>query len=269
MGAGLVALNSFRPAPSGITPDPWARLGTQDVHALVFDDPDGSTVLFGHHGGILRSTDGGGHWAPLPVHQDAMAIAAAHDTSIIIAGHEVFQTSTDDGATWSPIDADLPSLDIHSFTRSRQDPSRMWANLAEGGLYESADGGHRWTKVNQGNITSLTATHADGMDVLLGVDVRGLVTSTDLGRTWSVVATPPTAPVISVATTGDGKIIVIGGPDGAYRSEDGGSTWRPVLSGGPFLAVATSGDGLTIAAVDGKTDFYRSDDGGATWPGPR
>lgn len=247
----------------------WKRLGTQDVHSLAFPGPDLSTVLFGHHGGILRSADGGRNWAPLPVRQDAMGMAAAGDGSIIIAGHLVFQASRDGGATWAPINADLPSLDIHGFARSLSDPSRMWAYLAEGGIYASVDYGIAWTKVYDGSVAALTAIREGDQDALIGIEsLRGVVRSRDGGRTWAAIGTPPVAPVTSVAATADGRVLILGGTNGLYRSDDAGETWRQVLTSGVVLAAALWGDGATVAVVDEDTLFYRSDDGGATWPGP-
>jgi photosystem II stability/assembly factor-like uncharacterized protein len=197
-------------------------------------------------------------------------MGAAADGSIVIAGHFVFHATQDGGATWAPINADLPSLDIHSFTRSLTDPSRMWAYLAEGGVYESTDGGRHWTKMNEGHVLSLTAIHAEGRDALLGIEsFRGLVRSDDGGASWAAVGDPPVAPVTSLATTTDGTVIVLGGTDGVHRSDDRGATWRQILRAKPVLAIALSGDGSTIAAVDRDTSFYRSDDGGVTWPAPR
>ena len=263
-------LSSIGPrARDGETPIPLARLGTQDVHSLAFTHPDASTILFGHHGGVLRSTDGGRTWSSLPVRQDAMAMGAAADGSIIIAGHFVFQATQDRGATWAPIDTDLPSLDIHSFARSAGDPSRMWAYLAEGGIYESTDGGHEWTRVYDGHVVNLTAIRAGGADALLGNESpHGVIRSDDGGATWVAVGTPPVAPVTSLAATLDGRAIVAGGTDGLYRSDDAGSTWRQILRTKPVLAVALSRDASTIAAVDSDTFFYRSDDGGASWTPP-
>lgn len=246
----------------------WTRLGTQDVHSLSFTDADGSTVLFGHHGGILRSKDRGRSWAPLPVREDAMGMSAAADGSIIIAGHLVFQASRDGGATWAAINADLPNLDIHSFARSLSDPSRMWAYLAQGGIYESTDGGGHWTQVYDGHVQQLTAINRGDADELLGIDLRGLVRSTDQGQSWMPVGEPPTAPVTSLAATSDGAVVILGGPDGLYRSDDAGATWRHVLVSRTVLASAISTDGMTLAAVTQDTLFYRSDDGGNSWPGP-
>jgi photosystem II stability/assembly factor-like uncharacterized protein len=198
-----------------------------------------------------------------------MGMAAAADGSIVVAGHLVFQASRDGGATWAPIEADLPSLDIHAFARSLSDPARMWAYLAQGGVYESGDFGATWTKVTDGDVINLTAIRAAGADVLLGVDpFKGLVRSPDGGRAWLLAGQPPASPVTSLAATPDGSALVLGGPDGLYRSDDGGTTWRHVLRSRTVLATAMDDDGSSVAAVDEDTLFYRSDDGGTTWPGP-
>lgn len=266
----VTALAAILSRPGG--PDSavaWARLGTQDVHSLALPGPDKTTVLFGHHGGILRSTDGGRRWEALPVRQDAMGMSAATDGSVIIAGHLVFQGSADGGATWAPISADLPNLDIHSFARSLSDPSRMWAYLAEGGVYESTDGGQRWTKVYDGHVSNLTAIRVGERDLLLGIEaLQGLVRSEDGGASWAPVGVPPVAPVTNLASTPDGQVLVVGGVDGLYRSDDAGSTWEQILRSEPVLAAALWVDGSTIVAVDRETLFYRSDDGGTTWASP-
>jgi photosystem II stability/assembly factor-like uncharacterized protein len=198
-----------------------------------------------------------------------MGMAAASDGSIVVAGHLVFQASRDGGATWAPIAADLPSLDIHAFARSLDDPSRMWAYLAGGGVYESTDSGSRWTRVFDGHVIQLASLREDDSDVLIGIDpFKGLVRSPDGGRTWQVAGAPPSSPVTSLAVTRDGGALVIGGPDGLYRSDDAGATWRQVFRGQAVLAAAISDDGSAVAVVDEDTLFYRSDDGGATWPGP-
>ena len=268
-GVGLFAVAFLRPSDGVATGVPWARLDTRDVHSLRFPGPSDDRLLFGHHEGVLSSDDGGRRWTPLAFGEDAMGMAAAADGSIVVAGHLVFQASQDGGETWAPIEADLPSLDIHAFARSLIDPAKMWAYLAEGGVYESTDSGATWTKVRDGHVIHLTAIRDGDADVLLGIDpFGGLVRSADGGRTWRVAGTPPASPVASLAATPDGRVLVLGGPDGLYRSDDGGSTWRHVLRSGTVLAAAVTGEGSTVAAVDEDTLFYRSDDGGTTWPGP-
>lgn len=264
----VVALVLFF-AKSGPSQSAWATLGTQDVHSLSFVDDDPQHLLFGHHGGILETRDGGRTWTALPVRDDAMSMSAAQDGSIVIAGHNVFTASRDGGATWSPIPADLPSLDIHGFTRDPTNPARMWTYVATGGLWESTDGGVRWTRVREDNVVFPLAIQRGASTRLLGVDYTGLVASDDGGRTWAPLGEPPTYPMTALAATPDGATIYAGSLDGLFRSADGGVTWtKTAFLGAPF-AIATSTNGRTVALADQSTEFFRSEDGGATWPSPR
>ena len=264
----IVAVIALRnPAPGA--PVAWTRFGTQDVHSLAFVDSDPSRVLFGHHGGLLASSDGGRNWSALSVRDDAMSTVPASDGSVVIAGHEVFMASRDGGATWAPIESDLPSIDIHGFTRDPGDPARMWAYLATGGLWESTDFGSQWTRVREDNVLFPVAVRAAAGVRVLGVDTTGLVASDDGGRTWAELGSPEAFPVTAVAATPDGQTLYVGSLDGLLRSDDGGRTWVRTAYVGSVLAVATTPDGATVAVVSRDTEFYRSADRGATWPAPR
>lgn len=269
VAVGLLAAVFLRSSGGVASGTAWARLGTQDVHALRFLPGSTDRLLFGHHGGLLETTDGGRTWTPGSAKADAMSLSVHGGDRLVIAGHLVFQESRDGGATWADVPADLPSLDIHAFAQSQLDPDRMWAYLAGGGVYASVNGGIQWTQVFPGDVIGLTAVVADGRDGLYGIDpFAGLVRSEDGGATWALAGEPPTSPVTSLAATADGRKLVLGGPDGLHRSDDGGATWRQVLNSRTVLASAVSEDGRTLAAVTEDTVFYRSDDGGGTWPGP-
>jgi photosystem II stability/assembly factor-like uncharacterized protein len=265
IGVGAVLVVNLLPRNAQTA---WARLDTADVHSLAFVGGDPDHVLFGHHGGLLDSRDGGRTWAALTVRDDAMSIAPAEDGSIVIAGHDVLTASRDGGVTWSSVPADLPSLDIHGFTRDPADPARMWAHLATGGLWESTDFGAQWTEVRADNVVFPLAVRDGSTTQLLGVDSNGLVTSADGGRTWSTLGTPPTYPMTGLAATPDGRTVYAGAPDGLFRSDDGGRTWSSTGYRGSAFAVATTPDGQTVAVVSRDTEFFRSVDQGSTWPGP-
>ncbi|HSW42766.1 MAG TPA: hypothetical protein VLM76_09680 [Patescibacteria group bacterium] len=260
-----VGLFLSRPGPGA--PVPWARLGTQDVHSLAFVGDDPQHLLFGHHNGIAETRDGGKTWAPLPVGEDAMGMVAADDGSIVIAGHLVFTASRDGGQTWAPISTDLPSLDIHGFTRDPSDPARMWAYLATGGLWESRDFGARFTRIRDDNVLYPTAVAARTGTRLFGVDASGLIVSDDGGRTWMALGQPPTYPMTAFAASADGTVLYAGAPDGLFRSGDGGRTWSATGYTSSAFAVATTPDGQSVGVVSQATEFFRSSDSGATWPG--
>ncbi len=266
IAVAAAAWAATRPGPS--EPLAWSRLGTQDVHSLAFVGDDPNHLLFGHHNGIAETRDGGKTWAKLPVGEDAMGMAAAADGSIVIAGHEVFSASQDGGKTWAPIAADLPNMDIHGFARDPADPGRMWAYLATGGLWASADSGARWTQVRQDNVLFPVAVNDGSTTRLIGVDVNGLSASIDGGRTWTTLGVPPGLPVTSLVATPDGRTVYLGSGDGVFRSDDGGATWAATAFTGQPFALAATPDGKSVALVTRETEFYRSSDSGVTWPGP-
>ena len=263
----VTAVILLRPGAS-TEPVAWTRFDTQDVHSLAFVGDDAQRVLFGHHGGLYESTDAGRTWSSMPLRDDAMSMAPAGDGSIVIAGHEVFTASADGGATWTPVVTDLPSLDIHGFTRDPADPAHMWAYLATGGLWESGDFGAHFTRVREDNVLFPTAIRQGESTRLLGVDTNGFVGSDDGGRTWTSLSLPDFGPLTSLVATPDGRVVFAGSPTGVFRSGDGARTWTATAYQGSAFAIATTADGRTVGVVSRETDFFRSSDGGATWPGP-
>jgi len=244
----------------------WSKLGTGDVHSLAFVGDDANRILFGHHGGVLESTDGGRTWHPLGTESDAMSLSAAAGNLIVIAGHDVFSESLDGGRTWQNVPASLPSLDIHGFAQDPADPARMWVYPATGGLWESRDGGRAWALVQPGNVVFPVAVSAPAGVRLFGVTASGLARSDDGGRTWGSLGDPQLYPMTSLAAAAGGSVLVAGGPDGLARSEDGGASWSKLPFKGPPFAIALANGGRTVALVTAETDFFRSDDGGRTWP---
>lgn len=267
VAVSLAAYLLLRLSASG-APMAWAQFGSADVHSLAFVGDDPQHLLFGHHGGLEETKDGGRTWSPLPVRDDAMSMSLASDASIVIAGHDVFVASRDGGQTWAPIQGDLPSLDIHGFTRDPADPARMWAYLATGGLWESTDFGAHFARVREDNVLFPTAVKAGATTRLFGVDSNGLSASDDGGRTWTALAAPPTFPMTAFAASADGSVLYAGASDGLFRSADGGRSWTNTAYADSAFAIAVSPDGQTVAVVSRETEFYRSADGGATWPGP-
>lgn len=273
--AALLYARSFRGTGGAL-----ATLDTGDFHALLFaaDDPD--LVFFGHHGGILRSADGGRAWTPLVERRgfDAMGLARGDARRLYAAGHDVFEVSDDGGRSWQAVAHTLPGTDIHGFAVSPDDPQRLYAFVTGHGLLTSADGGRGWQRLEgqlPGDVMALASAGGQPETLYAGSGRSGLLRSVDGGRTWSPVTRPPGAGgvyALAVDPAAGGTVYAAG--EGFYKTTDGGGTWTKVAF--PIdnvVAVAVSparpARVLAIGVRDQRGLVYRSDDGGHTWTAGR
>jgi photosystem II stability/assembly factor-like uncharacterized protein len=87
--------------------------------------------------------------------------------------------------------------------------------------------------------------------------------STDFGERWTVAAS--FSVVYSLAIIPPSTILA-GGSRGVHRSDDGGSTWRPIgLGKYRVLALAASPANDQEIFAGTKRSLYRTSDGGGTW----
>ncbi|MBI3975421.1 MAG: exo-alpha-sialidase [Armatimonadetes bacterium] len=256
-----------------------AVLRTADFHALAFSPDDPEVAFFGHHNGMMRSTDGGRTWSPLVAQPnfDAMGLAVNRGNSrqIFLAGHDVFQISVDGGASWQPVAHDLPGTDIHGFAMSSNDPNRLYAFVVRHGLFSSADGGRRWTEASSalpGDVMALAAAGGSPEILYAGSMRAGVLKSTDGGRTWEVTTgglPSPTVFTLAIDPT-NRNAIYAGLLGGLFKSTDGGTTWSKLPFPGEnvvALAVSPSRPNVLLAITVHQSDglVYRSEDGGQTW----
>ena len=266
--AVAVVLNASGQATAGAA-TAWSTLGTRDVHSLAFDPADNQHLYFGHHGGLLETTNGGRSWQSTALNgADAMNVAPPAGGFFQIAGHEVYKETTDGGQSWQDVPNNLPGLDLHSFVADPADPSHAWAFAVGFGLFETTDKGRTWELRQPGNWGALTSFVDGGQTVLAGVSSDGLGRSDDGGRTWVALGQPP-GQLASLAASADGGVLYAGTTDGISRSTDGGQTWTPTPLETVGVTVAVDPrDPNVVAVVDDQTRFFRSSDGGASWPAP-
>jgi photosystem II stability/assembly factor-like uncharacterized protein len=162
------------------------------------------------------------------------------------------------------------------------------AGVHEGGLWASEDGGQTWERRDQGigsdDIYGLNCVQAGSeVRVYAGTEPAHLYCSTDLGRTWSELpalrdvpgtdewtfpAPPHIAHTKNIAfDPGDPNTIYVAVEvGGAYKSTDGGQTWR-TLTGyyrdvHRLLTVPSRPDHVYMST--GRA-LYHSADRGDTW----
>ena len=224
---------------------------------------------------------------------------------------------TDDyGRTWSPIFDDQPTGSIGAIAIAPSNPDVLYVGSGEGlqrpdlstgdGIYKSVDGGRTWRHLGLRagrQIPQIVVDPRDPNRLLVAVlgspygpgPERGIFRSTDGGETFEKVLfrDEDTGAVDVVLDPADARTAyavlwearqapwengAFNGPgSGVYKTTDGGSTWRPIVSGLPTFAedglgrigitVAPSNPRRLFATVEAKrkAGLYRSDDAGETW----
>lgn len=278
---GLIAwwvMSSFtgnERADSASSVRPIATLDSADFHSLLVDPQDPEHVLFGSHAGIQESHDGGFTWQDGTLRNaDAMQLVASPKApeTLYATGHDVFQASHDGGQSWQTVTHNLPGTDIHGFAQDPAEAGRLFAFVAGGGIFTSADAGTTWAPLpTQPPAGGMHVALAAGAGSLYAATDMGLVVSRDGGQSWQVLPSQPSGQVISlVISASDPQTLYVGTPNGLEKSIDGGTAWTALgPQGVPVIALAvTPTDPNPVLFVSDTGAVYRSNDDGTTWDSP-
>ncbi|MGI5481676.1 RICIN domain-containing protein [Streptomyces lavendofoliae] len=184
------------------------------------------------------STDGGGSWngftaEPVPGAESGH-IALAADGSAIVwtqAGQAPYR-STDKGASWSK----AGGLGAGAVVVADRSSARTFYSLAGGTLHASTDGGATFTARATGLPSGrLTAVPGIAGDLWIAGGAKGVLHSTDGGRTFTTLKTVRSASAIGFGKAAPGAdhqaLYMIGTVEdvtGVFRSTDRGATWLRV-----------------------------------------
>lgn len=269
-GAGLVTAACG--APSGSPADDHGDASVDDhgdtaithIHGLARDPKSDRVVIATHQGLFSLEEDG---WSGGGQAIDLMGFAIAPDGSYLGSGHpgpgvDLPQPaglvhSTDRGRTWQTLSRGGES-DFHALTAG---PDFVMG--FDGTLRVTTDR-KTWSDVAiPAPPHSLAA--APGTGTVLATTERGLLASSDRGRTWEQLAPPELLIVVAWA---DDRTIVGAGVDGRlHTTRDGGATWSTGSTRiGQVVAVGASvtPDNTVETLMVVGTQVLRSLDGGTT-----
>ncbi len=222
----------------------WTRNALPDagpVTALALGVPDSRHVYVAlANRSFFHSADGGATWSHAGAGlQDAGNIYAVQVDgltagTLYLAADRGLYRSTDHGANWAPLTAPQPSY---------RSGILLWTGAGDGTLYTAAgdtlyrseDKGATWKEARpapEGNITRLIAEPGNPA-VMYAIVGGAALKSFDAGANW----TPPPDPggyiVIAAHPTTEGLLLANHVRGGAWRSTDGGRTWRAIAQGWP------------------------------------
>lgn len=158
------------------------------------------------------------------------------------------------------------------------DQGRGVAVGVKGAIYESQDGGQRWSPVPEPPTRSALLSVSTRGGKAIAVGLSGLVLVSPEKGTWKKVESGTTNRLLTVDMNAAGLVVAAGEFGTVIRSTDGGQTWT---SGGPdwssfvtpenlgagepmIYATSVSEEGhITLAGEFGL--IVRSPDAGATW----
>ncbi len=180
------------------------------AQCLALDPTDPDVVYAGlRDRGVERTTDGGSTWVDCALPADGVfSLAVSVADGAVYAGTEpsALYRSSDGGGTWDELDAllQLPSRPTWSF------PPRPWTSHV------------RW----------IAPSPHDADLLLVGIELGGLMRSTDRGETWQDHRPGAQRDVHSLAWHPHalGRAYEAGG-GGAAWSDDGGDMWTPADAG--------------------------------------
>ncbi len=257
----------------------WNKAGLAGAKnwTSIASSQDGSRLVACDYIGLYISKDGGASWALKQERErgynwqcvassaDGLTMTALCDQSAV----SIVYRSTDGGETWHrPTTYAMDSA--YLYLASSADGTRLIASGASGNkISRSIDGGQTWTNVAPPatpapSAWNPVAVSGNGL-VLYSFAYNGsLYCSLNGGTTWTKRSQSGLRLITSSA---DMMKLAACDANDIFTSTDGGYTWTDRVPSGTraWSGIASSADGLKLAACVKNGGIFTSTDGGATW----
>jgi len=181
----------------------------------------GGNIFASRSGNLLRSQDGGVHWA------SDSSIPAAGINTLATMGNSVLGSvtgkgiyrSTDTGKSWNSSSISLSATTINGFVQIGADIYALGV-----GIYRSTDSGATWSIVDSEFKPNVFSLCQIGSVLIAGTDTSGLFVSRDNGVSWTRSITGmASAQIRGMTSTPSG--LLASTAIGTYYTADDGSHW--------------------------------------------
>ncbi len=274
----------FRTTDGGATWKEAKELKNESINSLTQSKFDPNVLIVGTRKGAWRSNNSGADWEKIvsptmPVDIDSLAIDP-RGTNVIYAGTQYRPyKSVDAGKNWSLIrDGMIDDSDVFAVDIDQRNPDHVIASACSG-IYETLNGGTKWTKFpgipSSSRRTRDIMQHPTMPGTIYAATTEGFWMSSNAGKTWSIT-TQRELEINSIAVHPDepNRVFIATNNYGVMVSNDGGRNF--VQSSGNFSSRFTyfvTPDkqqpnrlyAATHNTATGGGFFFISNDGGLTW----
>jgi len=250
-----------------------SQVSSSNIYVACHNSNNSSEGL--EYWGLYVSEDLGNSWRHLglktvksfkvlPLKQDK------GKTIFLAAGNGVLK-STDYGKSWK-ITTGWDITEVVEIENDSVDENIIYIGTAYG-FCKSTDKGETWQYKNNGLkyrfVDAILVNREDTNNLFAGTD-RGLFVSYNKGESWNLCAFEGISVLVITQDPVEPKIIYLGTEDkGIYKSDDYGTTWKPVNKGLKHLTVydivVDKGENKRVYSAVFKGGIYYTETQGEKW----
>lgn len=209
----------------------WEKENVPDPKKASIAFNRSGIMAFNYKGQIYQKKSATGTWSPIHTNFNKHSMRTIFETSdgtVFLGYDHGLYKSTDKGKNWKQVQNEGWVMNI-------VESEGVLLATGQKGIMRSTDNGEHWQWViNEGGVGIAIERIEGGFAAIscnTKTESRRVRISLDRGKTWQAIdeGLRPTLSISSIKQVG--KYLILGHPDGIFRTSDRGKTWKSVHSG--------------------------------------
>jgi photosystem II stability/assembly factor-like uncharacterized protein len=189
------------------------------------------TMAFNYKGQIYQKMPATETWVPIHTNfkkQSMRTIFETSDGTVFLGSDHGLYKSTDKGKNWKQVENQGWVMNI-------VESEGVLIATGQNGIMRSTDNGEHWQWVNSEGGVGIAIERIKGGFAAITYNTetksRRIRISLDSGKTWQAIDEGLRPSMLISSIKQMGKYLIVGHPDGIFRTSDRGKTWKSVHSG--------------------------------------